>query len=429
MNLIKNLSKITLVALAITTTLLTGCESDNNSAELAKAVELEKQRTLGTIIESVTITNAQTRLKAGETHQLSATGIDSKDAVRDVTNELTWTSSDTTIATVNSKGLVTAVANSEVNQGTVIITGSTINDITGEGEISVSDVAVSNISLKQTSPESGHINTCFDASIKGDVGYEDGYISLNTVKDMTFSLDSATSAVINKEGTLYTSAAGIENITITAKVNNISAQLIVTADAKDLDTIDILQDDKTTTFITLNIGERIQVNAQAKLIATVSTDTFIIDSTITWSQADAGYIGITATGDNKGTLFALKPGVTQLIGSCGGKKSIATIQVKGAAALDGIQINAGEDILIIAPLQSIELTLTANYTSTPTSLNVSEFAQWSINGSNLLEAELSNLGTDIASYTLTSTKNSVGFAFVSVIYQGITRSVRIEIER
>lgn len=427
MNLRHNLSKITVLSLVLTTTLLAGCDSENNSDELARAVELEKQRANGTIIESVTITNAQTRLKAGETHQLTAIGIDSNDDTREVTGELTWSSSDPTIATVSSKGLVTAVANSNVNQGIVIITGTTINDMLGEGEMSVSDEAVSAISLKQTSPETGHIHTCIDANIKGDVSYDDGYISLNTVKDMTFTVDELSSALVDENGILHTSAEAIENTTVTSVIGDVSAELSVTADPKDLDNIDILLNDKTTTLITLNIGDRVQVNAQANLIESVSTETFDIDPSITWQQRNTGLTGITATGTNKGTILALKPGITELTGVCGGKEAIAIIEVKGEAIIESTQINEGDDAIIIEPLKSVQLILTTHYDIAPTSLNVSEFARWDIIGNDIVKIELIASGTSSAHYKLTSTSASEGSIVLLATYDGIVSSVRIDI--
>lgn len=418
--------KSSIITILLTSIIITGCGSENNSTELARAVNLESQRAKGTIIESVTIIGGHTRLRAGETHQLSATGVDSNNEVRDVTNELTWSSSDKNIAIINNNGLVTAVAATTVNQGIVTITGTTINDIHSEGEMSVSDSPAKTISLKLTSPETGSINTCISANIKGDVSYDDGYISLNTVKDMNFSLDGNTTATIDEDGTLYTSAPEIEHTIITSKVTNISGQLTVTADPINLEKLDILIDNKPTDLITLNIGERIQVNAQANLVNETSTHN--IDTTISWTQENNNYIGITTKGDNKGTIFALKPGVTQLIGTCGGKQTTTALEVKGETNLDTIQINDGSDPLTLAPLKSIKLTLTANYTTTPANLNVSEFANWSIYGSNLLNAELIDLGTNKASYNVTSTSNATGVAIVSVTYDGVTSSVHINIE-
>jgi len=436
MNLIRNLSKNTLLSLAITSTLLAGCDSDNNSAELARAIELEEQRTLGTLIESVTIVGAQTRLKADETHQLTATGIDSNGAVRVITSELTWSSSDTSIATVNSSGLVTAVANSDIDQGKVIITGTTIFDIIGEGEMSVSDVAVSTFTLKQTSPETGNINTCIDASIKGDVSYEDGYLSLDSVKDMTFTLDDQTSAAISTDGTLYTSAVDIENTTITSTIGSISAELIVTADPANLDTMDILMADEVTTAITLTMGDRIQVNAQANLIEAVSTESYNIDPSVNWLQRDTNLLGITETGDNKGSILALIPGTTELTATCGGKEAKTIIIVEGSAALTSMQVTDADSAIVdnaitIAPLDTIDLTLTANYDATPTSLNISEYASWEVLGENVsgdtVSLELIDAGTSAAYYQLTSTSSSTGSVVISFTYEGETDSLTINI--
>lgn len=419
------LSKVIFVSASIA---LLGCESDNNSAELIRAVELERLRADGTIIEIVEIADDQYRLRKGETHQLSATGLDSNGDTRDITNELTWSSSDDSIAIVSNKGLVTAISNSTVNMGIITITAVTINGMLDEGEISVSNVDVTAISLKQSLPKTGNVYTCIDARITGDVSYEDGYISYNTVKDMSFSLDDESSAVIDNEGNLYTSAENIESTIVTAKISDVTGTLAVTADPHYLQNIDILVNNEITTLFTLNIGKRLQVSGQANLESEVSEDNFDINNSINWTQEEAEKVGLTATDENKGTIFGLKPGVTQLIGHCGGVQSTATIEVKGEANLDAIQINDGGDIISLSPLASVELTLVASYVSPVSSMNVSEFAQWDINGSNLFSDEITSSGTNKASYKLTSISDSTGVAIVSVTYDGITSSVRINIE-
>ncbi|WP_024612732.1 Ig-like domain-containing protein [Pseudoalteromonas sp. TB64] len=418
------LPKLSVIAVLLTG--IVGCGSDSESADLVKAVTLEKLRTEGTIIESVTIVNDQTRLRAGEKHQLSATGLDSNGETRNVTNELTWTSSNTDIATVSNSGLVTAVANLSANQGVVTITGTTINDISGDGEMSISDEAVTSIQLKQASPETGNINTCINASINGDVTYADGYISLNTVKDMSFALDDATTASIDSDGTLYTSSAEIETTSVTAKIGDITDQLTVTADPINLENIDVLVNDVATDIITLNVGSRLQVNAQASLVNEESA--FDIDSTISWSVPNTNNVGITTEDSENVTLFALKPGVTQLIGTCGGKQQVVAVEVTGSATLDSIQINDGESPLVLEPLQTIDLTLTANYSTSPSSLNVTEFADWSLNGSDIVSAEIIDPGTNQALYRITSKLSANGTAIVSVTYDGIISSTQINIE-
>ena len=407
---------------------LVGCGSDGDSENLANAVALEVQRQEGTIIESVTIKGGQYRLIADQTHQLTATGIDSNNDTRDVTGELIWTSSDPAIAKIDSKGLVTAVANSDVNQGKVTITGTTINGIANETDISVSDVKPSLITLKQLSPESGNINTCIAASIVGDVTYEDGYTSLNTVNNMEFSLNTNTTAEIDNNGNLFTQSEFTESIEVTGNIDTLSANLTVIADPSNLASIDILLDDEVTSIFEFNVGDRIQVNAQANLLPEFSEEAVNIDQSITWQQNDENYLGITNNGDEKGTLLALKSGVTELTANCGGKIGSATIAIKGGSHLQNVKINDDESTLILEKNGTLALTLTASYSSDPTSLNVTEFATWSINGSPLVTSELTDTGTNETTYVLTAVKDKTGELIVSTVYDGITASVIITIE-
>jgi len=406
--------------------ILSGCNTGNDAKDLTKAVELEIQRSQGTIIEVVTITDDKKRLRVGETHQLNATGLDSNGDTRDITNELTWASSDTEIATVNNKGLVTAKASLESNQGIVTITATTINDIFGEGEISVSDVNVTGLTLQQELPESGNVLTCIDAKITGNVTYQDGYQSLNTITDITFSVDEATTAVISNEGMLYTSNELLENTTITGTIGDILAQLTVMADPSALDSIEVLLADEVMSKLSFTVGDRIKVNAQANLTNTTTATN--IDNSISWQQRDTNLLGITNQGDNKGTLLALKPGISEISAICGGKTSTVTVEIEGNSELEAIQINENIEEIILAKNESIELTLTASFTDNTTTLNVSEFADWNLNGSNAVEAELIAIGTDTATYKISNISDSAGEAILSVTYEDIVKNIDITLE-
>lgn len=406
---------------------ITGCGSESDTTDLAKAIQLDKLRSEGTIIESVAIVGDHKRLKAGETLQLSATGVDSNGDTRDITNELTWESSDPNIATVNGNGMLSAVSSTTANQGVVTIKGTTINDIYGEGEVSVSDVAVKDINLKKAASIGTDINTCIPAQITADINYVDGYISLNTTRGISFSVDDTSTARIDSDGILYTSAPESETTTITGKIANVLGELTITADPKNLNSIEIIANDEPTEQINLNVGDRFKVSANATLI-TQESNAVTINDTITWTQIDTSYIGITNEGENKGTLLALKPGVTQLIGSCGSKQKIASIEVSGNDDLNNLQINDGSTLLTMAPLGSINLKLTANNSTGTSSLNVTEFADWSINGSSLVNSELINIGTENTVYRLTSNNNDVGSFIISATYDDQRSSIQINIE-
>jgi uncharacterized protein YjdB len=54
-------------------------------------------------------------LPVGSTQQFNATGTYSDGSTADVTYQVTWASSDTTIATISSAGLVTGIAVGKTN--------------------------------------------------------------------------------------------------------------------------------------------------------------------------------------------------------------------------------------------------------------------------------------------------------------------------
>ena len=64
----------------------------------------------GASLRSIGVSPTSTSVPAGRTQQFTATGTYSDGSTRDVTSSVTWTSSNTSIATVNSSGLATGVA-------------------------------------------------------------------------------------------------------------------------------------------------------------------------------------------------------------------------------------------------------------------------------------------------------------------------------
>ena len=70
-------------------------------------------------LSSISVTHANATLPAGVTQQFRATGIYSEGTINNITTQVTWSSSDPSVATVNDKGLVTTIA-----EGTATITAT-----------------------------------------------------------------------------------------------------------------------------------------------------------------------------------------------------------------------------------------------------------------------------------------------------------------
>ncbi|MYG16575.1 MAG: hypothetical protein F4207_09185 [Gemmatimonadetes bacterium] len=86
----------------------------------------------GTTVASVTVSPASASVQEGETQQFTATAHDSNNVV--ITGKtFIWTSSDTSVATINSSGLATAV-----NAGSTTITATT-DDVPGTASLTVTE--------------------------------------------------------------------------------------------------------------------------------------------------------------------------------------------------------------------------------------------------------------------------------------------------
>jgi uncharacterized protein YjdB len=64
----------------------------------------------GSLLSSITVTSANLSLAPGASQQFTAIGNYADNTTQDLTNQVTWTSSDTSKATITDTGLATGVA-------------------------------------------------------------------------------------------------------------------------------------------------------------------------------------------------------------------------------------------------------------------------------------------------------------------------------
>ena len=112
-----------LTCLFVVIFLLSGCKtgSTDKVSDAGETVTLE----------SLSVTPSDQDIAPGETLQFGAKGAYSDDTTKDLTSSVVWESSDTDVATINNKGLATAVA-----QGTATVT-ATSDDISGSVQMTV----------------------------------------------------------------------------------------------------------------------------------------------------------------------------------------------------------------------------------------------------------------------------------------------------
>ena len=139
MFLIKKLfhySKLFLL-LGIISSLINGC-TEGDSTNLFESLIVEFND-----VQSVSVSALNTIITTGDSLQLVFTATDSQNAEIDLSDSVSWTSSDSGIATIDSSGLLQSFA----NDGTVTIT-ATLSNFSDSIDITMSSAALTSIEVK-----------------------------------------------------------------------------------------------------------------------------------------------------------------------------------------------------------------------------------------------------------------------------------------
>ena len=269
-----------------------GKKSDGNSATATCTVTVNEAPHY---VTGVTLSKTSTTLTVGQADSISATV--SKDG-EGVDTSVTWSSSNSGVATVDGSGKITAVA-----KGSATITcmtngkksdGSsataTCSVTVNEAVHYVTGVTLDKTSLALTVGQAQKIT----ASVSNDGGAVDSTVS--------FSTSNADVASVAADGTITAKAAGSATITCTTNGkksdgNSATATCAVTVSAAPA-YVSSLTLDKTTA----SIG----INATLKLVPTVKFESTAGDASVTWASSDANIATVgtdgTVTGKAKGKV-------------------------------------------------------------------------------------------------------------------------------
>ena len=248
-------------------------------------------------VTSVTLNKTSLTLTEQEPFQLSATV--SPDNATDKT--VTWSSSNTAIATVSQDGLVSAIA----------VGSTTITATAGEKKATCT-VTVSRKVVPATSITLDYVNIEMAkgkmVTLHATVLPEDA-----TDKAVTWKSSNTTVATVSNNGNVTAIKAG--SATITASIGGLSASCVVKV---------IIP----VTSITLNITSKtLKENETLKLTATVKP-TDATNPSVTWTTDNPSI----ATVDNIGTVTALSEGTAIITATAGEMTATCTIKVSNTAS-------------------------------------------------------------------------------------------------
>ncbi len=215
---------------------------------------------------------------------------------------LTWTSSDPSVATVDSNGVVKGISKGTV---TITVTSSNGKKTTCTVTVSSNIVEVKEIKVDPT-------NTCIEVGSTGKINVsvlpEDA-----TDKKITWVSSNPDVATVDSNGVIKGVSEG--TVTITAVSSNGKvATTTVTVNPKKVAVSEVKVNPTT---ITLN------VDSTAQIKATVLPED-ATDKTITWVSSDPSVAKV----DSNGVVTGLKEGTATItITSSNGKKTTATVTV------------------------------------------------------------------------------------------------------
>jgi trimeric autotransporter adhesin len=254
-------------------------------------------------VASVSVALAASSLTVGQTTQATATTRDAAGTVL-TGRGITWSSSNTAVARVNSTGVVLAVG---VGSATI---QATSEGVSGSASLTVSAVPVAtvSVSLASSSLTAGQ-TTQATATLKDAAG------NTLTGRSIAWSSSNTSIATVNANGQVTTVAAGSANIVATSEGKTGSASLTVTAAAPaPVATVTVALGSAN-----LNSGQTTQATATLQDAA----GNALTGRTITWGSSNTGV----ATVDANGLVTAVGGGSASITATSEGQAGAATLSV------------------------------------------------------------------------------------------------------
>ena len=276
-------------------------------------------------LQSIALTPPTPSIAKGTTQQFTATGTYSDNSTQDITTQATWSSSDSTIATVSdaagSKGLGTGVA-----IGTATVSAA-LNGVTGSTSLTVTAATLQSIGVTPPAPSAAKGTTLqFTAT---------GTYSDNSTQDITSQVTWASSATTVAT---ISDAAGSKGLASAVSVgtSNISAALdgktggtTLTVTAATLQSIAV-----TPTAPSVAKGSPVQFTATGTYSDNSTQD---ITSQVTWASSVTAVASISNAAGSKGLASTVGVGASNISAALSGKTG-GTMLTVTAAILESISV-------------------------------------------------------------------------------------------
>jgi hypothetical protein len=295
------------------------------------------------ILVSIEVSPATPSIAHGLTQQFTATGLYSDDSTQDLTTQVTWDSSNPSVAAVSnaadSEGLATTAG---VGSTTVSATSGEVN---GQTTLTVTDADLLSIEVSPATPSVANgLTQQFTAT---------GLYTDDSTQDITTQVTWASSSlavasVSNAEGASgMATTAGIGSTIVSATSGDVSGETTLTVTDATLVSIEV-----SPAAPSIADGLTQQFTATGRY-----TDNSTLDLTtqVIWASSDAAVATVSNAVDSEGLATAMGAGSTDVSATSGDVTGETTLTVTDAALVS-------IDVTPLAP--SIANGLTQQFTAT-----------------------------------------------------------------
>ncbi len=388
------LKRLAILCLAVLTSACGGgsdASFDNGNARLLTAIEVNP---------------ADSTIAAGQTQAYAATGVYSDGSEEDISARVSWSSSDTALAGIDSTGVATGLA-----AGSVRIAAS-LEGVNGDTGLTVTDAVAQ---LLQIIPPAASIPLNTTQDYRAFAVYSDG-----SVENVTFGAQwelangsgilaaydpgaTPASAELDDFGTAIGVAVGEDQLVARFAGLSSSSNITVTEAA----------------LVSLSVTPAQQTTPAGTLIAYTATGNYSDGSTanltkaVTWSSSDPTVATISNGGATRGLAAALSAGTTEVQARFEGLSGEAQLTVLADAItrLDLLPARAGIDVGETLQYQAIAITEQGR------SLDVTSGADWT------------SINTSVAAISEDGKASGVtpGITGIEAAFRGITGSAELTV--
>ncbi len=354
---------------------------------------------------SIQITPVNPSAALGMTRQLTATGTFSDSSVQDLTQQVAWSASDVTVASVSNAAGTRGLASADGIGATTLC--ATLDGVTGATEFIVTSAALVSIQVTPANP----------AIAKGTARQftATGLYTDHSTQDLTTqviwdSSDASVASVSNSAGSNGLALAlAVGTATLGATLGGVTGAATLEVTAAALVSIDV-----TPAGASLAKGTKRQLNASGLYTDHTTQD---LTTQVTWSTSDSSVASVSNAAGSNGLASALGVGRTSVSATLGAVTGTTNLDVT-AATLVSIEVTPANPGLAKGTKQ--QLSATGTYTDYSTQ-DLTTQAAWG--ASDTTVASVSNAaGSNGQASAL-----GVGRTTVSATLGGVTGTTTLEV--